>query len=282
MSGRGPAHCNVDPGPPGQSIAQVPVSTVWVRPSMLMVSLPAALVILVAPGNFAVHACAPPAVVMTSWGCPSASSSRAKFVPTTMGSSPTPARTVGAVVVAGGAVVGCGSAVVVLVALTVGLVAAGTARDEVLVAAGVVPRVEVLGVDGAVLVDDDVEFSVEPSSVSVLGAASALGEVGLGSMVPVSDSVGLASLVGVGLAAAASRLASSASSGSGWSISSEFSVSMRVVTVAGADLPWGRPPGRPVPLTMNRTGLVGVSIVWKRGWTHAEGHERRQADYASI
>lgn len=33
---------------------------------------------------------------------------------------------------------------------------------------------------------------------------------------------------------------------------------------------------------VNRTGLVGVSIVWKRGWTHAEGHERRQADYASI
>jgi hypothetical protein len=33
---------------------------------------------------------------------------------------------------------------------------------------------------------------------------------------------------------------------------------------------------------LNRTGLVGVSIVWKRGWTHAEGHHPGEADDASV
>lgn len=31
-----------------------------------------------------------------------------------------------------------------------------------------------------------------------------------------------------------------------------------------------------------RPGLVGVSIVWKRGWTHAEGHHSGEADHASL
>jgi hypothetical protein len=34
--------------------------------------------------------------------------------------------------------------------------------------------------------------------------------------------------------------------------------------------------------SVNRTGLVGVFIVWKRGWTHAEGHHGGEADYASL
>jgi len=34
--------------------------------------------------------------------------------------------------------------------------------------------------------------------------------------------------------------------------------------------------------TLNRPGLVGVSIVWKRGWTHAEGHHPGEADHASL
>lgn len=33
---------------------------------------------------------------------------------------------------------------------------------------------------------------------------------------------------------------------------------------------------------LNRTGLVGVSIVWKRGCTHAEGHHPGEADHASL
>ena len=33
---------------------------------------------------------------------------------------------------------------------------------------------------------------------------------------------------------------------------------------------------------LNRTGLVGVFIVWKRGWTHAEGHHPGEADDASL
>jgi hypothetical protein len=33
---------------------------------------------------------------------------------------------------------------------------------------------------------------------------------------------------------------------------------------------------------VNRPGLVGVSIVWKRGWTHAEGHHPGEADHASL
>jgi hypothetical protein len=34
--------------------------------------------------------------------------------------------------------------------------------------------------------------------------------------------------------------------------------------------------------SVNRPGLVGVFIVWKRGWTHAEGHDPGEADDASL
>lgn len=33
---------------------------------------------------------------------------------------------------------------------------------------------------------------------------------------------------------------------------------------------------------LNRPGLVGVSIVWKRGWTHAKGHHPGEADDSSL
>lgn len=38
----------------------------------------------------------------------------------------------------------------------------------------------------------------------------------------------------------------------------------------------------PGSAAMNRPGLVGVLIVWKRGWTHAEGHHSGEADHASL
>ena len=79
----GPGACvRRAPLPHRQSIAQVAASTVRVRPSTVTVSRPVALGILVAPGRSAVHTCVPPEVLTTSWGCPSTSSSRAKFVPT--------------------------------------------------------------------------------------------------------------------------------------------------------------------------------------------------------
>lgn len=37
-----------------------------------------------------------------------------------------------------------------------------------------------------------------------------------------------------------------------------------------------------VEAEVNRTGLVGVSIVWKRGWTHAEGHHAGEADDSAL
>jgi hypothetical protein len=40
--------------------------------------------------------------------------------------------------------------------------------------------------------------------------------------------------------------------------------------------------GVPTHGVVNRTGLVGDSIVGKRGWTHAQGHDPGEADHASI
>lgn len=33
---------------------------------------------------------------------------------------------------------------------------------------------------------------------------------------------------------------------------------------------------------VNLTGLVGVFIVWERGWIHAEGHHAGEGDHASL